>query len=443
MKKCVKNPIVLSLLLALSISMPAWGKSSLGGKNVAVLDRMVASVNGEAITNSDVNRQLQVLLLRMKQSEEELPSTAVLRKQVLDKMILEKLQLQMAKEEGITVDDTTLNQTIEDIAKRDNVSVAQMQQFIEEQGIPFSQFKQNIKTEIILSKIQQQEIAQRIHISPSEVEQFLSSPAGQDQSGAEYRIGHILIPLPETPSANEMKSLEQKANTIAKDLKAGGNFKQTAIAKSQGQHALDGGDLGWRKTGEIPSLFVKVVTSLPVGQVYGPIKDSNGFHIIKLTDKRLLGIKEATNGNENHVRQILIKTTEKRSDTEAEALLNKLRGQVSAGGSFVALAQKFSEESSTASKGGDMGWVTPTRMVPALTQQIATLKPGEISKPFKTELGWHLVQVIARRNQHAKSEATRQKAMEILYQRKYEELLASWLRRLREDSNVETFLNES
>lgn len=258
-------------------------------EKLPVLDRIVAVVNRDAIPESELNRQLQVLLMRLRQSDMNLPSEAILKKQLLEKMILEKLQLQMAKEANIEVDDETLNKAIDDIAKRDNLSQHQMQKILEDQGVSFPQFRESIKTEMIISKFQQREIAPHIHISKSEVEQFLKSPAGLDQSGTEYRVGHILISLPETPSPDKLQAAQKKAEDIIKKLNNGGDFGEIAVANSAGTQALNGGDLGFRKATELPTLFAKAIPPLTKGQVIGPLRNGSGFHIVKLLDKRMGG----------------------------------------------------------------------------------------------------------------------------------------------------------
>jgi peptidyl-prolyl cis-trans isomerase SurA len=277
----------VSLLLACGLGLLSFSVAALPvQKKLPVLDRMVASVNNEAITESELNRQTELLLVRLRQTETPLPSLSVLHKQLLEKMILEKCQLQIAAAEGITVDEKAVDQAVAEIASRDNLSIAEMQQFLEEQGISFKQFRETIKTELLLSKIQQKEIGQRITISKAEVDHFLASPAGHDQSGTEYHLGHILIPLPEEPSKAEVQKIETNAEAIAKELKHGADFAKIAIAKSAGQQALEGGDLGWRNIAAIPSTFAKITPTLRVGEVYGPIRNDSGYHIIKLLAKR-------------------------------------------------------------------------------------------------------------------------------------------------------------
>ncbi len=262
---------------------PAQNQST---KQSPILDRIVAVVNQDAIPESELNRQLQLLLTRLRQTDMSVPPLAQLKKQLLDKLILERLQLQMAKESKVEVTDETLNKALEDIAKRDNMTTAQMQKVLDDQGVGFEQFRKSIRTELIISQLQQREVASHISISNSEVEQFMKSPGGLDQSGMEYRLGHILIPLPETSSAEKIASAEKKAQEILKQLNAGSDFTQIAMTKSAGPQALNGGDLGFRRMQELPTLFAKVAGTLTKGQIMGPIRNESGFHIIKLLDKR-------------------------------------------------------------------------------------------------------------------------------------------------------------
>ncbi len=277
---------IRSVVLASSLGILSFTLQAAPSHTLPILDRMVASVNNEAITESELNRQTELLLVRLRQTDTPMPPLAVLHKQLLEKMIMEKCQLQIAAAEGITVDEKTLNQAVNEIASRDNLSVDQMQQFLEEQGITFAQFRETIKTELLLSKIQQKEVGQRITISKTEVDHFLTSPAGQDQSGTEYHLSHILIPLPEEYSKTEQQKIEESANALTKELKHGADFAKMAMAKSAGQQALEGGDLGWRNTATMPSTFAKIAPTLRAGEIYGPIRNDSGYHIIKLLGKR-------------------------------------------------------------------------------------------------------------------------------------------------------------
>ncbi len=288
----------LMIWTSISFALVASPLHAASQQKLPVLDRMVASVNDEAITESELNQQTQLLLVSLRQADANLPPLPELRKQLLDKIILEKLQLQLAKEQGIEEpSESMVDQTIEDIASRDQLTVHQLQQFLEEQGISYEQFRRNKKNEIIISQVQMREIGQNVSISDKELQYFLQSPAGQDQSDTEYHLSHILIPLPEDPTKTEIDKTKEKSMALVKELKNGADFTKMAIAKSAGQQALNGGDLGWRTMASIPSSFVKYVAALHVGEIYGPIQDSSGFHIIKLLDKR--APDQHTPGNAN------------------------------------------------------------------------------------------------------------------------------------------------
>jgi len=273
----VTVPFFLCLLALLGYPLLAQAAK------LPVLDRMVASVNNEAITESELAQQTQFLVLSLQQGETTPPPMNELRQKVLDKMILEKLQLQLAKAQG---NDATVDQAIANIAERDHLTVDQLKAALAQQGFSYTQFRQARKTEITLSKIQMREIGQSISISDKDIEQFLQSPAGIEQSDVEYHLGHILIPLPETPSQEQIQAAKTQATDVLKALKSGADFAKTAIAQSAGQQALSGGDLGWRKMASVPSLFVKIVPRLSISEVYGPIQDTSGFHLIKLFNKR-------------------------------------------------------------------------------------------------------------------------------------------------------------
>lgn len=279
--------VVLGMFISPLASAKLNAKSNLS--SLPILDRVVATVNNEAIPESELNQQLQMLVMRFKQSDTNLPPEDVLRKQLLEKIVLEKLQLQMAKEEKINIDDKDVDKALQQIAGRDNMNVTELQKVLEDQGLPFKQFRQTIKNEMIISKLQQKEIGQFITISATELDHFIQSPQGQDQTGSEYHLGHILIALPENPSQKEAQAAEKKAKDIMRQLQNGADFKKVAMANSSGPQALNGGDLGWRKSQELPTLFAKNVPSLAVNEVKGPIKNSSGFHIVKLIEKRISG----------------------------------------------------------------------------------------------------------------------------------------------------------
>ena len=401
------------------------------------LDKMVAVVGEDIITASELSEKTKLVTSNLSRQNVTLPSKQVLEHQVLNKIILDHVQLQLAKQFAIEVDSTSVNQAIIDLAKNDNLTVAEYKHKIQNDGMTFENFREHVKTELILSKLQQREVGNEIRISALDIDGYLNSPAGQDNSGTEYRLGHILIVAPSKPSPAALKEIDTKVNTIIAELKQGKEFKQLAAAYSSGSKALDGGDLGWRQINEIPTIFVKHVPNMKVNDVVGPIQSASGFHIIKLHDKRF---GKKNDYKELRVRQILIKPGANTSEQEAAANLLALRKQIMQGQDFAKLAEKKSEELSTAVKGGDLGWITEASVIPEFWSNISTLPVGEISEPFKTELGWHLVQVMGNRDAGSSTDAMRHRVAGILREQKFNEMLEIWLKKIRDDAKVEILL---
>jgi peptidyl-prolyl cis-trans isomerase SurA len=440
--------ITKSLVFVASLSLASVGfcaklsSSSSLQSPPDTLDRVVAVVNNEAIPESELNQQLQLLLSELRQSEPNLPPQNQIRKQLLDKLVLEKLQVQRAKETGIKVADTDIDSTIEDIAKRNHITVKQLEKSQGDRGVSSNRFREIIKNQIMISRLQQRELGGNIHVSPEEVDQFLNSSQGQDQSGAEYRLTHILIPIQDDSSRAASRAKTQ-VDTVMQQIKKGEDFAKLAVTYANNE-SVSGGDLGYRKASDLPSLFAKIVPNLKVGEVHGPIKNEGGYHIIKLAEKRIDGV--AANHHtltKIHVRHILMKTNEQTSETDLQSSLSKLRDQCRTNADFAKLATKHSEETLSASKGGDLGWVTANSVETEFYQSIAGLRPGEISQPFKTSAGWHIAQVLEARQTPIASQAARNKASELLFQRKVEDRIATWLKRVRDEAEVQIYLNEA
>lgn len=411
-------------------------------KNEGMLDRVVAVVNNEAIPESELNQQLQLLLSELRGSDPNLPPPDKLKKQLLDKLVLEKLQLQKAKEMGIQIPDTDLERAIKDIADRNNISVKQLEKAQEERGVLPSRFREIVKNQITISRVQQRELGPSVHVSPEEIDQFLNSSKGQDETGAEYRLTHILIPISDDGSRSLSRAKTQ-VETVMQQIRKGEDFSKLAVTYSSNP-SLSGGDLGLRKASDLPTLFAKIAPTLKVGQVHGPIQNESGYHIIKLVEKRIDGV--AANNQtltKIHVRHILMRNNENMPDTDIQSSLGKIKEQCQTGGDFSKLATKHSEEQSSAAKGGDLGWVTANTADAEFYQIISQLRPGEISQPFKTSAGWHLAQVLEARQTPVTTQAARTRASELLFQRKVEDRIATWLKRVRDEAEVQIYLNEA
>jgi len=421
----------MGILLSLSWMLP------ISNANAAAkaLDQVIAVVNNDVITTSDLKRHSKLLLTRLDPQQAKLPPKDILEQQILNQMILDKIQLQLASNIGLDVDSASVDEALNNIASNDKLSVAELRQRMEQDGIAFKDFREHVKDEVLISRLRQREIGQEIVISAADIDGFLNSPVGQDQTGTEYHLAHILISAPDAaPTAASLDKYQAQANALVKSLKEGANFSQVAMAKSSGQYALQGGDLGWRRIGELPTIFVKYLPTMQLDEIVGPIRSANGFHIIKLVGKRS---GDKVTHTETHVRHILIKPGVNLSDKEAEKSIKDLHTQIVNGAKFSTLAEQKSEELSTAVKGGDLGWITASSVTPDFYKQVMALQPGSVSQPFKTDLGWHLIEVLGRRSQDNSSEAARNKATEILRQRKYHELLEAWLKRIRSEAKVE------
>ncbi len=398
------------------------------------VDRVVAIVNDDIITQTELNEQIRTIKAQLRQQRITLPPENVLQRQVLERMSLEQIQLQLAEEMRVLVDDEALNQAINGIATQNRLSLTEFRDVLQEEGYDFALFRENIRKEMILVRLRQQHVDSRVNVTEQEVDNFIAIQRRQGQSNDEYRIGHILIALPDAATPEQIATAQQRARTVLDELRAGNDFSQVAIASSDGQQALDGGDLGWRKANEIPTLFADLVLQMRAGDTSDLIRSSSGFHIIRLLDHRAGTRRMVT---QTQTRHILVTTNELRGDEQARSTLLELRERALAGEDFAELARRHSEDPGSASRGGDLGWVEAGQMVPEFEDMMASLAPQEIGEPVKSRFGWHLVQVLDRRQHDNTEEFTRDTARESIFRRKAEEEHASWLRRLREEAYVE------
>ncbi|MCH8263396.1 MAG: peptidylprolyl isomerase [Proteobacteria bacterium] len=389
---------------------------------------------------SELDTKLRTVAGQMQQQGIQLPSSNVLETQVLERMILMKIQLQRAEETGIRVDDETLNRTISNIAAENKVSLSQFRDILEEDGFSYEQFRENIRNEIIISRLRQRQVDNRISISSKEIDNALSNLEFQGKTETEYQLSHILISLPEAPTPDEEEQARLVAEKVLKDLKAGQDFAMMASTYSDGQRALDGGDLGWRKKNEIPTLFSTQIESMAKGDISDLIKSSSGFHIVKLADVRSSEKYMITQTNARH---ILIKLDELTTADDAWVRLDQLRTRIEGGDDFAELARSHSDDTVSAAEGGNLGWSSPGRLVPKFEEVMNQLKIGEISQPFETQFGWHLLQVLGRREHDDTESVRRTKASETIRRRKSEEAHQNWLRHLRDEAYVEYRLNEN
>lgn len=404
------------------------------------LDHIVAVVNDDVIMSSELNEKIRTVRNQMEQQHANMPPLDILEKQILERMILDKLQLQFASSTGIQVDDETLNQTISNIAAQNKVNLTQFREILEHDGYDYEKFREDIRNEITIARLKQRQVDNRITVTDREIDTFLENEQIQGGAETEYRLSHILIAIPENATDEETEQARLVATKVRDDLASGADFAKLAKEVSDGQQAQEGGDLGWRKIEAIPTLFSSLVINMKENDVSDLIKSPSGFHIIKLTGLRNSG--EAHMVKQTHARHILIRPNELLTDDDARERLQQLKIRIEGGDDFAELAKSHSDDTASAVNGGDLGWINPGDMIPEFQEQMDKLQPGQISEPFKTQFGWHIVQVLERRDFDDTETQKRATAREIIRKRKIQEAEQNWLRSLRDEAYVEYRLDD-
>jgi len=423
----------LLFLIIISVSLSA-------NAVISNVDRIVAVVNEDVILESELNSRLKTVKGQLEQRNTQAPPDDVLKRQVLERLIISQLQLQVAERTGIRVDDKTLNTSVNGIANQNGMSLSQFRSAIEADGFDFSVFREDIRKEMIVSRLMQRRVRQRVNITEQEIDNFLSSNKSRNEVNKEYRLSHILVSLPEAASASQIDAAQAKITDVIRQLRSGTNFKQVAAASSDGQQAFSGGDLGWRKSAQLPSIFADVATSMQKGDISEAIRSPSGFHVIMLTDVR--GVEQRHIVKQSLARHILIRKNELTSNDDARSRLQQLLIRLEAGEDFASLARAHSDDRGSAAQGGELGWSSPGALVPRFEQAMNKLSEGQISQPFRTQFGWHIVQLLERREYDDTDAFLRSKARKIIRDRKAEDATQSWVRRIRDEAFVEYRLND-
>jgi peptidyl-prolyl cis-trans isomerase SurA len=403
------------------------------------INGIAAVVNDDVITRNELERRVDTLIKQLSAKGTRLPSREILKRQLLERMIIENLQLEMAKKRGIQVADEQLNQIIDDIAKRNGMSMKQFRAALKKDGIAFAGFREQIRNEVIVSRLKNNMVNSRVNVSPQEVDAFLKGQAGQSKNNTEYHLRHILVSLPGNASPEQIQEKKRKAEGLLARLNKGQDFRQVAISYSDGPQALEGGDLGWRKRAQLPTLFAETVGKMKKGDVSPLIRSSGGFHILKLINER--GEKKVMLRQAN-ARHILIATNKLVSSDEARKRITRLRQRIVKGEDFAKMARINSDDTGSGAKGGNLGWADPSIYVPEFQKALKETKVKTISQPFKTQFGWHIVQPLGWRTVDNTEEAKRSEAFAALRQRKAEEETQNWLRQLRDQAYVEYRLDQ-
>jgi peptidyl-prolyl cis-trans isomerase SurA len=423
-----------SIAAAILLSTMSHAQTRDIGVHGEMLDRIAAIVNDGLVLKSELDAQMDSVTKRLQEQKVELPSQSVLKQQVLDRLIVQEIEAQHAKRVGLTVSDEQLNSALQEIASRNKIPFDQLPTALGAQGVDYKQYRESMRKELTLNTLRQRDVISHINVSPHELEQFL---ARQQSSAAndEFNVSHILLSLPEAATPQQLEEITHKAQDLAARASKGEDFGQLAIANSNSQTALDGGQLGWRKGTQLPQFILDLVTQMKPGSVSAPVRTPSGFHIVKLNERRSGEAQVII--NQIHVRHILMKTNELDDDETVRQKLSKLRDRISKGEDFAGLASTNSADPGSAPDGGDLGWSGPGTFVPEFDKAIADLKVNEISEPFKSRYGWHIVQMLGTRTYDSTDDVRRQRAFAAIRESKADEETELWLRRLRDEAFVE------
>jgi peptidyl-prolyl cis-trans isomerase SurA len=376
---------------------------------------------------------------QFKDNNAQLPPNDILLSQIMERLIIESLQVQEAERRGLVIDDETLTRAVTAFAAQNNMTLEQFAQQLEQDGRNYAEFREQIRKEMIMQRLQQAIVNRRISISEQDVDDLLSSPYYKQLLSDEFRVGHILLAVEPDASDETVQAAKDAAKEIVTELRDGADFTQMAVSRSAGSHALEGGDLGWRKAAELPTLFAELVVQMNVGDVSDPIPSPSGFHVIKLLDRRGAGVQTET---QTKLRHILVMPSEIRTEEETEALIRDIYQRLEAGADFAELAAEYSEDPGSALAGGELGWTSGDEFVPKFQEVMAATPTGSLSEPFRSQYGWHILEVEDRREQDMSDEARRDMALKILHGRRFEEELDKWLKELRDEAFVEIRLGD-
>jgi peptidyl-prolyl cis-trans isomerase SurA len=425
LRQCAKTIVVLMVVM---MSGAAQAERTL-------LDQVVAVVNDSVILQSELNARINTIVGRLRSQGTSLPPRSVLEERVLEQLITESIQLQMAERTGMRISDNELNETLASIASRNDMTLVQFEDQLVQEGVTYQEARQQIRSEMLTGRVQQRQVGNRVRITDREVDNYLKATEGQSRTNAEYELAHILIQVNNPNDEEEAAAARAQIESLRAEIVNGRDFRSVAVAESDASNALDGGNMGWRGEGQLPSLVADVVPELAVGEVSPVLENSSGFHLVTVLDKR--GGDAAQLVEQSKVRHILIRPDETTSDRAAEAKIRELYKRLEEGASFAALAKGESDDPVSGSDGGNLGWVGPGQMVPEFEDAMMNAEVGELKGPFRSQFGWHLLQVQDRRQQDISSEIKRSEARQAIYRRKFDLELQNWLREIRDEAFIE------
>ncbi|WP_417545314.1 peptidylprolyl isomerase [Marinobacter sp.] len=429
MKATIRQGLqTLLMLLAVALSFTAQAERKL-------LDQVVAIVDDDVVLQTELEARINTITGRLSAQGTGLPPRRLLEERVLEQLITESVQLQMAEKMGMRISDNELNETLANIAERNGMSLSEFEDQLVSEGVSYRQAREQIRQEMLTSRVQQRLVGNRVRVTEREVENYLQALESGGGSDAEYRLAYIFIELDDPADDAAVEATREKAEKLRTAIVNGRDFREVAVAESDASNALEGGDMGWRSERQLPSLVAPVVPALAVGQPSEVLENNSGFHMVMVMDKRGGSQKQVI--QQNRVRHILIRPSEAVTDTEAEAAIRELSQQLQDGADFAVLAREFSDDPVSGSDGGNLGWVSPGQMVPAFEQAMQEAEVGERKGPFRSQFGWHILQVEERRQKDISSDVKEAEARQAIYRRKFETELQNWLREIRDEAFIE------
>ena len=400
-----------------------------------LLDQVVAIVDEDVILQTELEARINTITSRLSAQGTALPPRQVLEERVLDQLITESIQMQMADRAGMRISDNELNETMANIAERNGMSLPQFEIQLEAEGVTYNQAREQIRKEMLTSRVQQRQVGNRVRVTDREVENYLESLEARGGNNAQYRLAYIFVSVDDPSDEAEVDAAREKAERLRSEIANGRDFREVAVAESDASNALEGGDMGWRAEGQLPSLVAPVVPELPVGEPSDVLENNSGFHLVMVMDKR--GGKQQQMIQQHRVRHILVRPSEATTDSQAETVIRDLYQQLQNGASFSALAREYSDDPVSGSDGGNLGWVSPGQMVPAFEQAMLDADIGELRGPFRSQFGWHILQVQERRQKDISGDVRDAEARQAIYRRKFETELQNWLQEIRDEAFVE------
>jgi peptidyl-prolyl cis-trans isomerase SurA len=429
------------LIVSIALALCAAGVCAQPAKPSAVVsvDRVVAIVNDEALTQYELDDARRIVQQQLRQQKVQPPAADVLDKQVLERLITQRALLQEAKEGGVKIDDSQVERAIQRIAQENKLSAEEFRKLLAQENIPYTKYRDDIRNEMIVQRLREREVDSKVQVSDAEVDQYLATLKAQNAGETEYRLAHILVVVPEQASSDQIESRRRRAEEALRSIKSGADFAQVAAAFSDATDALQGGSLGWRTGARLPTVFAEAVREQKVGTVSGVLRSAAGFHIVKLLEKR--SHDEATLVDQTHARHILVRVNELTSEAEAKSKIERMKDRLDTGANFADLA-KLNSEDASAAKGGDLGWLSAGDTVAEFDDAMKKLQPNQVSPPVRTSFGWHLIEVLERRKQDVTIDRARNEAQTAIRQRKADEAFQDWVRQVRDKAFVEIRLDD-